>query len=101
MCNKNSSIGLVIADVETDHMFLYDVHAFCEKCTFDIRNVFNVSEAWLYWLKFVFTFQLSVDSSVNIPWLGFTLAHVCLNPPGSFYMVSILEYSDTHIYIYI
>ncbi|XP_059151750.1 uncharacterized protein LOC131937975, partial [Physella acuta] len=30
--------------------------------------------------------KLALDSAVNLPWANFTLAHVCLNPPGAFYM---------------
>ncbi|KAH9523455.1 hypothetical protein Btru_040051 [Bulinus truncatus] len=30
--------------------------------------------------------KLALDSAVNLPWANFTLSHVCLNPPGAFYM---------------
>ncbi|CAL1538632.1 unnamed protein product [Lymnaea stagnalis] len=30
--------------------------------------------------------KLALDSGVNLPWANFTLAHICLNPPGAFYM---------------
>ncbi|KAL3869337.1 hypothetical protein ACJMK2_042031 [Sinanodonta woodiana] len=30
--------------------------------------------------------KVSVDSAVNLPWSSFTHAHICLNPPGAFYL---------------
>ncbi|GFR57816.1 coiled-coil domain-containing protein 17 [Elysia marginata] len=30
--------------------------------------------------------KLALDSAVNLPWANFTHAHICLNPPGAFYM---------------
>ncbi|XP_076440309.1 uncharacterized protein LOC143279891 isoform X2 [Babylonia areolata] len=30
--------------------------------------------------------KVSLDSAVNLPWSNFTHAHMCLNPPGAFYM---------------
>ncbi|XP_071144774.1 uncharacterized protein [Mytilus edulis] len=30
--------------------------------------------------------KIAVDSALNLPWTNFTHAHICLNPPGAFYM---------------
>ncbi|XP_069128656.1 uncharacterized protein [Argopecten irradians] len=30
--------------------------------------------------------KIAVDSAANLPWSNFTHAHVCLNPPGAFYL---------------
>ncbi|KAK3090147.1 hypothetical protein FSP39_009490 [Pinctada imbricata] len=30
--------------------------------------------------------KVAVDSALNLPWSNFTHAHLCLNPPGAFYM---------------
>lgn len=30
--------------------------------------------------------KVALDSAVNLPWSNFTHAHLCLNPPGAFYM---------------
>ena len=32
--------------------------------------------------------KAAVDSAVNLPWSNFTHAHMCLNPPAAFYLVS-------------
>ncbi|XP_073400553.1 uncharacterized protein [Dendrobates tinctorius] len=29
--------------------------------------------------------KVSVDAAQNLPWLGFTFAHVCFNPPAAYY----------------
>ncbi|XP_056018546.1 uncharacterized protein LOC125668024 isoform X3 [Ostrea edulis] len=30
--------------------------------------------------------KVAVDGATNLPWTNFTHAHICLNPPGAFYM---------------
>ncbi|ESO88244.1 hypothetical protein LOTGIDRAFT_234580 [Lottia gigantea] len=31
-------------------------------------------------------FKISIDSAVNLPWSNFTHGHICINPPGAFYL---------------
>ncbi|XP_050401529.1 uncharacterized protein LOC126818261 isoform X2 [Patella vulgata] len=31
-------------------------------------------------------FKISIDSAVNVPWSNFTHGHICINPPGAFYL---------------
>ena len=39
--------------------------------------------------------KVALDGAMNLPWSNFTHVMMCLNPPGSFYMVScLLEYSQ-------
>ncbi|XP_063284071.1 uncharacterized protein LOC134569099 [Pelobates fuscus] len=30
--------------------------------------------------------KVSLDRALNLPWSGFSMAHICLNPPGAFYL---------------
>ena len=39
-------------------------------------------------VDFFHILQVAVDSAVNLPWTNFTHAHMCLNPPAAFYLVS-------------
>ena len=39
-------------------------------------------------LVMMMVFQCALYNAVNLPWSNFTFGHICLNPPGAFYMVS-------------
>ncbi len=44
-------------------------------------------------------FRISIDGAINLPWHNFTLASLCLSPPGAFYLVSCLARSIVLMYL--